>query len=123
MFELEGWRHWAHPEDLDALTGTASPRAVRLLPRPDPFLLGERALLPDRARQREVCRMVSSPGVILDRAEIFGTWRQRLECRRLAITACGFAPLDARTREAVAVEARAVASARGVEGATAEVRS
>lgn len=113
---LDGRGAWIPEEGVEALR-TASPDAdvVRLLPPSDPYLQArDRDLLvPDRARQKAVWRILGNPGAVLIGGEIVGVWRVRAAAKaRLEITV---RPFDdaATSRAAIEAEAERVAAARG----------
>jgi len=113
---VDGRRAWLPADRLDALRTAPTPRLVRLLPPADPFLQArDRALLvPDKAHQAQVWRILGNPGGLLVDGEIAGVWRARLAGKaRLELTVTPFAPLGARVRNAIEAEARRVADARG----------
>lgn len=113
---VDGRRTWLPADRLDALRSAQRPRLVRFLPPSDPFLQArDRDLLvPDRARQSAVWRILGNPGALLVDAEIVGTWRSRLSGSTLKLTVQPFEPLTAATRTAADAEAETVAAARGV---------
>jgi hypothetical protein len=76
---IDGRKAWAHEEDLPALRAASPSRDVLLLPPYDPVteLADREFLVPDRTQRATVWRAVSSPGVLLVRGEIAGTWRKR----------------------------------------------
>ncbi|NIH82362.1 DNA glycosylase AlkZ-like family protein [Amycolatopsis viridis] len=102
--------------DVDALADPPEPDLVRLLPPWDPFLQSrDRALLvPDRARQKEVWRILGNPGALLAGGEVAGVWRTKGSGRkRLDFTITAFDPLPPPARAAAEAEAERVAAARG----------
>lgn len=103
------------------LTSAAPVAGVRLLPPMDALLQArDRDLLvPDKARQKQVWRVLGNPGVLLLDGEIAGVWRAKMSGRtRVELTVTPFATLPAKTRKAADDEAAAVARARGVATAT-----
>ncbi|BCJ44178.1 hypothetical protein GCM10010168_09910 [Actinoplanes ianthinogenes] len=118
---VDGRKAWLPADRVPALESAATPRGVRLLPAMDPLLQSrDRDLLvPDRARQKEVWRVLGNPGVVLLDAEIAGVWRPRMAGRkRVDLTVAGFAPFTAAQRELIETEAMVVARARAVPAAT-----
>ena len=102
--------------DLDSLLNPPDPDVVRLLPPWDPFLQSrDRALLvPDKARQKEVWKILGNPGALLADGEVAGTWRTKGSGRkRLDVTITVFDALPAATRKAAEAEAERVATVRG----------
>ncbi|MGH3329403.1 MAG: DNA glycosylase AlkZ-like family protein [Streptomycetales bacterium] len=114
---VEGRRAWLPEERVDALRD-ASPASdvVRLLPPSDPYLQArDRDLLvPDRARQKAVWRILGNPGAVLAGGEIAGVWRARGAGKaRLEITVQAFGRASAALRAAIGAEAERVAGVRG----------
>lgn len=114
---LDGRRTWIPPELLDALR-TAPPAAdlVRLLPPSDPWLQGRDRdfVVPERARQKAVWRILGNPGAVLVDAEVVGVWRARTAGRgRLDVTVQAFEPLAPAVRTRVEAEAGRLAATRG----------
>ena len=102
--------------DLDLLLNPPEPNLVRLLPPWDPFLQSrDRALLvPDKARQKEVWKILGNPGALLADGEVAGTWRTKGSGRkRLEFTITVFDALPAAARKAAEAEAERVAKVRG----------
>ncbi|GAA4665819.1 MULTISPECIES: winged helix DNA-binding domain-containing protein [Amycolatopsis] len=113
---FEGRKTFIAAADADLLADPPEPAVVRLLPPWDPFLQSrDRAtLVPDKARQKEVWKILGNPGALLADGEIAGTWRTKGSGRkRLDFTITPFAPLPAATRKAVEEEAARVAQVRG----------
>lgn len=114
---VDGRRAWLPEERVDALR--AAPPAgdvVRLLPPSDPFLQArDRDLLvPERARQKAVWRILGNPGAVLAGGEVAGVWRARAAGKgRLELTVQPFEGVPAARRGAIEVEAERVAGARG----------
>ncbi|OXM68313.1 MULTISPECIES: winged helix DNA-binding domain-containing protein [Amycolatopsis] len=101
--------------DVAALENPPEPDVVRLLPPWDPFLQSrDRAVLvPDRARQKEVWRILGNPGALLAGGEVAGVWRAKGSGRkRLDFTITAFDPLPPAARTAVEEEAERVARTR-----------
>ncbi|WAL64830.1 winged helix DNA-binding domain-containing protein [Amycolatopsis cynarae] len=113
---VDGRLAYLPAEDLPALENAPEPDVVRLLPPWDPFLQSrDRALLvPDKARQKEIWKIIGNPGVLLADGELAGTWRTKGSGRkRLEFTLTPFWPLPAPVRKAAEAEAERVATARG----------
>ena len=110
---------WALSKDADALADPPAITGVRLLAAGDPLLDGrDRAsVVADATAQKEVWKMISSPGVVLADGNVAGTWRAKAKGKRLEVTlsSLGGARLPAAAR--VAPEADALAAGRGLEGA------
>ncbi|MCU1682089.1 MAG: hypothetical protein JWQ81_2828 [Amycolatopsis sp.] len=114
--DVDGKRVHLPAEHLAELENPPEPDLVRLLPPLDPFLQSrDRALLlPDKARQKEVWKILGNPGVVLAEGGIAGTWRAKASGRkRLDFTLTTFTPLPPATRNAAESEAERVATTRG----------
>ncbi|MCW3815629.1 winged helix DNA-binding domain-containing protein [Micromonospora sp. DR5-3] len=112
---------WLPADRLDALRAAEPARLVRLLPTGDPYLQArDRALLvPDKAHQQQLWRMLGNPGALLVDGEVAGTWRVRQAGRgRLDLSVTPFGPLPKRVGREIETEAETVRAAR----AAAEVR-
>lgn len=109
--------------DLADLKGAEAPDVVRLLPPWDPYLQArDRDLLvPDRARQKEIWKMLGNPGAILVGAEVGGTWRAKKVSRRLKINLAPFAKLTKKVLAVIAGEAELMAAIRGCSSAEVDV--
>lgn len=106
---------------LDALRAAEPARLVRLLPPGDPYLQArDRALLvPEKAHQQQLWRMLGNPGALLVDGEVAGVWRAKQAGKgRLELTVTPFAPLTKRVIGNVEAEAETVRAARGA----AEIR-
>jgi hypothetical protein len=105
---------WILAEDLDALSSTSLPTAVRLLPPRDPFTqMPDRDAIVDRAHHGEIWRAVGEPGTVLADGRIVGTWRPHKNGRTLTVTVRAFGALRARHRNLLEDEAEQVARLRG----------
>ncbi|MEV0128259.1 crosslink repair DNA glycosylase YcaQ family protein [Dactylosporangium sp. NPDC050688] len=118
---VDGRKAWIPQDSLDALVAAEPAPGVRLLPSSDPFLQArDRSLLtPDKAREREVWRVLGNPGVLLLDGDLAGTWRAKVAGKRLVVTVAPWVSLRAPVRVAVEAEAQWLAAARGIP--TAEV--
>ena len=119
---VDGRKTWLPADAVPALTGAGKPSGVRLLPAMDALLQArDRDLLvPDRAQQKEVWKILGNPGVVVVDGEIAGVWRAKMAGKkRVDLTVTPFATFSAKVRKAVAEEAAgALARARGVPEAT-----
>ncbi len=104
------------PRDrLSLLENPPEPDVVRLLPPFDPFVQArDKALLvPEKARQKEVWRMLGNPGALLADGEIAGIWRSKASGKkRLDFTFKPFDVVRPAVRKAAEEEAARVAAAR-----------
>jgi hypothetical protein len=119
--KVDGRKRWLPESEVDALTEAKSPSGVRLVPGMDPLLQArDRDLLvPDRARQKEVWRIIGNPGALLVDDEIAGVWRAKMAGRkRVDLTVTAFDSLPAPRRKQIEAEAAEVARGRGVPEAT-----
>jgi hypothetical protein len=106
-----GKRMWI--PDAGALRTAETPRLARLLPPGDPLLQNRALLTRDKAQEKEIWRVLGNPGVVLVNAEIAGTWRAKLNGRRLDVTITPSRPLpDLEAEAATVAEARGVADVR-----------
>ena len=113
--KVAGKRRWALSSDLESLANARSPGGAKLLPRSDPYLLGDRALLvPEADHQRTLWRAQAGPGAIFAKGEIVGTWRHRLSGGRLQVTLHPFYELEPAVKKVLAREAEDVGVLRGV---------
>jgi hypothetical protein len=112
---VDGKRAWLPADRVDALRSAPRPDVVRLLPPSDPYLQArDRDLLvPQRARQKEVWRILGNPGALLVDGEVAGTWRPKKSGARLELTLTPFERVPVRVRRAVEAEAARVAEVRG----------
>jgi len=113
---VDGKKMFLAREDLRLLENPPEPDVVRLLPPWDPFLQSrDRALLvPDKARQKEVWKILGNPGALLADGEVAGVWRTKGSGRkRLDFTITVFDGLAAPARKAAEAEAERVAKVRG----------
>lgn len=72
--------------------------------------------MPDKARQKELWKILGNPGAVLVDGEVAGTWRAKAAGKRLTITVGSFAPLSKATRAVIEIEIEIEA------GLVAEVR-
>ncbi|WP_238019259.1 crosslink repair DNA glycosylase YcaQ family protein [Dactylosporangium sp. AC04546] len=114
-----GRKAWIPAEDLAGLLAAEPIAGVRLLPPSDPFLQARdrTVLTPDKAREKEVWRMLGNPGVLLHDGDLAGTWRGTVRRGRLEVALTPWVRLSAATRAAVEAEAQTVAAVRGLAGA------
>jgi Winged helix DNA-binding domain len=95
---------WLLERDLDALESAPKPRAVRLLPAFDPYVVGfrPRSLLVDEAHEAKIFRPQAwlSPVVLVD-GRAAGIWERERRGRRLEVRIEAFARLSAATRRAL----------------------
>ncbi|GAB2974690.1 winged helix DNA-binding domain-containing protein [Amycolatopsis acidiphila] len=113
---FEGRKRFIPAADVDLLSNPPEPDLVRLLPPWDPYLQArDRAtLVPEKARQKEVWKILGNPGVVLAGGEVAGTWRTKGTGRkRLDFTFTLLDPLPAAARKAAEAEAERVAKVRG----------
>ncbi|MEC3979235.1 winged helix DNA-binding domain-containing protein [Amycolatopsis sp. H20-H5] len=112
---VDGKRAYLPAERVAELESPPEPDFMRLLPPLDPLTQArDRAVLvPDKARQKEVWKILGNPGVLLADGEIAGVWRAKAVGRkRLDVTITPFTPLPAPVRKAAEAEAERVAAAR-----------
>lgn len=113
---VNGRTAWLPASRVPVLLYAPRPHHVRLLPPGDPYLQArDRDLVvPDRARQKEIWRVLGNPGALLVNGEVAGVWRARMARKgRLDVTVTPFEPLGRPVRTALDVEARHLATARG----------
>jgi hypothetical protein len=121
--EVDGRTTWLPETSLDALRAAAPAEGVRLLPAMDALLQARDrdVLVPERAQQKQVWRVLGNPGVLLLDGEIGATWRAKLSGRRLELTVTPFGRLGVKGRAALDDEAAVVAAARGAAEARVTV--
>jgi len=110
---VEGQKAWL-PEDVEIVD--ADPPDVRLLPPTDPYLQARDRdlLLPDKAAQRDVFRVLGRRGAVLVDGEIAGSWQGRVVSgKRFEVTATPYRPLPD-----LLPEARFLAQAKGLDDAS-----
>ena len=119
---IDGRRAWLPSASLELLAAAEPVPGVRLVPAMDPLLQARDrdVLVPDRARQKEIWKLLGNPGALLVDGEIAGVWRAKVAGRkRVEVTVTPFGTLTAKARRAVEEEAAgAVARAREVPEAT-----
>lgn len=118
---VDGRQAWLPAGSLAALAAAERVPVVRLVPPMDPLLQArDRDLLvPERARQKEIWKLLGNPGALLLGGELAGVWRAKLAGRkRVDLTVTPFDTLTAKDRRAVERESAVVARARGVAEAT-----
>lgn len=111
---LDGKKAWLPADRIEALRAPSAPPAVCLLPPADPYLQArDRDLLvPDKAAQKTLWRILGSPGALLVDGEVAGVWRAKTAKAKLSITVEPFAALDHGTRTEIEAEAAVIAAAR-----------
>ncbi|BCJ52489.1 hypothetical protein Asp14428_39640 [Actinoplanes sp. NBRC 14428] len=117
---VAGRRAWLPATSVAALEEAAPVPGVRFVPAMDPLLQARDrdVLVPERARQKEVWRILGNPGVILVDGEIAGVWRAKMAGRkRVDLAVTPFGTLGAKARRALEDEAAVVARAREVPDA------
>lgn len=109
-------RAWLPADRMAAFENPPEPEVVRLLPPLDPYLNArDRDLLvPDKAHQKQVWRILGRRGALLVDGEILGTWQARATGAWLDVKVSPFVPLDVGM---FAEEATRLAAARGLEEA------
>jgi hypothetical protein len=118
---VDGRKAWLPAGSLAALSAAEPMSGVRLVPAMDPLLQArDRDLLvPERARQKEIWKLLGNPGALLLEGEIAGVWRAKMAGRkRVDLTVTPFGTLTAKARKAVERESAVVARARGAAEAT-----
>lgn len=111
--DVAGRRRWALASDVESLSNAPGPGGAKLLPPHDPYLLGDRSLvLPEPEHRRQLWRAQASPGAILAKGEIVGTWRHRLSGGRFHVTLHPFRGLESTMMEDLERGADAVAALR-----------
>jgi Winged helix DNA-binding domain len=113
---VAGRKSFLPSADLPRLENPPDPDLVRLLPPWDPYLQSrDRALLvPDKAQQKEIWKIIGNPGALLADGEIAGSWRTKASGRkRLDFTFKQFWTLSPPVRKATEAEAERVAAVRG----------
>ncbi len=118
---VDGRKAWLPSGSLKDLSSARAVPGVRLVPAMDALLQARDrdVLVPDRARQKEVWKMLGNPGVVLVNGEISGVWRAKMSGRkRIDLTVTPFESMTAKVRKAVDAEAAQVARARGADDAT-----
>jgi hypothetical protein len=118
---VDGRKAWLPEKSVSELEGAAKVTGVRLIPPMDVLIQArDRDLLvPDKAMQKEVWRILGNPGVLLVDGEIAGTWRAKMAGRtRVDLSIAPFATLTPKHRKAVEVEAAQVARARDAGAAS-----
>ncbi len=109
-------RAWLPADRMDAFENPPEPDVVRLLPPLDPYLNArDRDLLvPDKAHQKQVWRVLGRRGSLLVDGEVLGTWQAKVTGARLDVKVSPFVPLDV---DMFAEEAARLAVARNLDGA------
>ncbi|MGC7099032.1 winged helix DNA-binding domain-containing protein [Amycolatopsis lurida] len=114
--QLDKKKRYLPADSLALLESPPEPDVVRLLPPSDPLLQArDRDLLvPEKAHQKEIWKILGNPGAVLADGEIAGVWRPKTSGKRLTVTASTFWPLAPDLRDRVGQEAEVVAAARGL---------
>jgi hypothetical protein len=121
---VDGREAWLPESVVEELASAAPVTGVRLIPPMDPFLQArDRDLLvPGRAHQKELWRVLGNPGALLVDGEVAGVWRAKMSGRkRVDLTVTPFTPLSVAHRKKLDVEAAEVARGRGVPDVTVTV--
>jgi hypothetical protein len=115
--DVEGRTCWLPKDRLDLLRDPPAPPPVRLLPALDPYLQArDRDLLvPDRAAQKALWRILGNPGAVLVDGEVAGVWRAKTTKTSVEITVQPFAPLHPGTRAEIEAEAATIGAVRGID--------
>ena len=119
--KVAGRKTWLPEAAVAELTAAEPPAGVRLIPPMDALLQArDRDLLvPDRAQQKEVWRVLGNPGALLLDGEIMGVWRAKMAGRkRVDLPVTAFVTLPAARRKEIEAEAAEVARGRDVPEAT-----
>lgn len=108
-------RAWLLSEDVPDVRDAVLPQGVRLLPSYDPYLQSrDRDLLvADKARRREIWRIIGNPGVVLADGEVAGTWRPRKQGPKLTVQVELDRPLPPHLQAELRSEAEGLALFRG----------
>jgi hypothetical protein len=117
---VDGRKTYLPEDSVEAFEAAETPGVVRLLPPSDPLLQARdrNLLVPEKAHQAEVWRILGNPGALLVDGEIAGTWRAKASGKReLAVTVTPFGKLSKKARAEVEAEAAVVAGVRGIAGA------
>ncbi|MET1074627.1 MAG: crosslink repair DNA glycosylase YcaQ family protein [Umezawaea sp.] len=114
---VDGKPAWLPADQVPALLDPPAPDVVRLLPPLDPYLQArDRDLLvPDKAAQKEVWRILGRRGAIMVDGEITGTWQAKTAGKHLDVTLRPFA--EPPPPAAVEAEAQRLAEVRGLPSA------
>lgn len=109
-----GGARWMLASELENLRSAVMPTGTRLLPPRDPYMqVRDRGTIVEKQYQRDVWRTVGDPGTVLVDGEVIGTWRPHKTGRKLHVVVSTFADLIPSLRDAIAVEAGAIAPLRG----------
>jgi hypothetical protein len=118
---VDGRKAWIPAGSLAALSAAEPMTGVRFVPPMDPLLQARDrdVLVPDRARQKEIWKLLGNPGALLVDGEIAGVWRAKMAGKkRVDLTVTPFGTLTAKARKAAEEESGVVARARGASDAT-----
>lgn len=121
--DVDGRRGWLPTDRLDALGNPPEPPRVRLLPAMDPYLQArDRDLIvPEKAAQKQLWRVLGNPGALLIDGEVAGVWRTRARGRRLDITITPFGMLEPGLGTDIEREAGTIAAVRGSQDVTVRI--
>ncbi len=108
---VEGQKAWL-PEGMEI--ADAEPPEVRFLPPTDPYLQARDRdlLLPDKAAQKDIFRILGRRGAVLVDGEISGSWQGRVSGKRFDVTVTPYRPLPE-----LLPEAQILAKAKGLDDA------
>ncbi|GLZ35745.1 hypothetical protein Lesp02_79320 [Lentzea sp. NBRC 105346] len=106
--KVEGRKAWL-PEGVEI--ADAEPPEVRLLPPFDPYVQARDRdlLIPDKAQQKDVFRILGRRGVVLVDGEVAGSWQGKVSGKRLDVVVNPYRPLPDLDEEA-----QRLAAARGL---------
>jgi hypothetical protein len=119
-----GRKAWLPADAVSGLRSAKPAAGLRFVPPMDALLQArDRDLLvPDRAHQKEVWRVLGNPGALLVDGEVAGVWRAKMSGRkRVDLTVTPFVELTTKHRKKIEEESAHVARARGVPAATVTI--
>jgi hypothetical protein len=122
--QIDGRKAWLPADAVDELSSAKPEPGVRLVPAMDPLLQARdrNLLVPEKAQQKEVWKVLGNPGVLLVDGEIAGVWRAKMAGKkRVDLTVTPFGTLSPKARKSVEAEAATVARARGAADATVAI--
>ncbi|WP_240669897.1 DNA glycosylase AlkZ-like family protein [Actinoplanes solisilvae] len=118
---VDGRKAWLPADAAKTLKSPPRASGARFLPPMDALLQARDrdVLVPDRARQKEVWRVLGNPGALLLDGEIVGVWRAKAAGRkRLDLTVTPFDSFTAAHRKQIEKESTEVARARAFPDVT-----